>query len=57
VARRFERSSPRDAPIVAHLRCSVACRESRFPAGEAPQLYHVVAFVLVLAGIVVSSRQ
>lgn len=50
-------AGPTMAAFFSNLSPLFAALLSALLVGEAPQLYHAVAFVLVLAGIVVSSRQ
>jgi len=50
-------AGPTMAAFFSNLSPLFAALLSALLVGEAPQLYHAVAFALVLAGIVVSSRQ
>ena len=53
----IERAGPQVAGFFANLTPVFAALLSSVFLGEAPQLFHLVAFVLILSGIVASSRR
>jgi drug/metabolite transporter (DMT)-like permease len=52
-----QRAGPQIAAFFSNLSPLFAALLSTFFLGEAPQIFHLVAFIMIVGGIVVSSRR